>query len=111
MVPTHHFHSAWPLMFWALQEKVVVSPASKDGGELIVTFEAGSAKFFVSNMFESFTRLKFHDVMDIYICETHKQCTGGASSLQEESPRCYLPWKMLFFILLLSLTIIVKEKA
>ena len=43
-------------MFWALQEKVVASPASREGGELIVTLEAGSATvFFGSAIFQDFT--------------------------------------------------------
>ena len=43
-------------MFWALQEKVVDSPASRDGGELIVTLEAGSATvFFRSDIFQDLT--------------------------------------------------------
>ena len=43
-------------MFWALQVKVVASPASRDGGELIVTLEAGSAIFVLDqNFFLDFT--------------------------------------------------------
>ena len=52
-----------------LQENVVASPASREGGELIFTLEAGSAKFFSSSIRYFFTisqQLKFHATTDIY---------------------------------------------